>query len=51
MRNAKNQHSLILDTVNDDVFPHRKTPAAYTKIVFAGAAPSRDGWQEEKTDQ
>src|SRR5208337_3727322 len=38
MHNAKNQHVVILDTVNDDVFAHGKTTRANAKLVFAGPA-------------
>jgi hypothetical protein len=38
MCNSKNQHVIVLNAINDDVFTRRETAGANAKVVFAGAA-------------
>lgn len=48
MGHAKNQHVLILDTINYNVLAHGKTPCANAEVVVAGAAQVRMAGQEKK---
>jgi hypothetical protein len=49
MRNAKNQHVIILDGINDDVFAHRKTARTNTEVNLASAAQIGVAGKKEKS--
>jgi hypothetical protein len=38
MRHAKDQHVIVVDTIDDDVFADRKTSRSHAEIIITGAA-------------
>jgi hypothetical protein len=49
MRYAKDEHTLVLDTINDDVVAHGKSPGADTKVLVAGTAQIRMAGKNKKS--
>jgi hypothetical protein len=48
MYDAKDQHVLVLNTVNDDILPHSHVAAPGAEIVIAGTSDIGEARQHEK---